>query len=57
MKKYKYIMAIAIIGFVYGIHNVSKRLYDYYSWAEERPTDYYSRRNQADDTCCINLLR
>ena len=56
MKKYKYIMAIAIIGFVYGIHNVSKRLYDYYSWAEERPTDYYSRRKQADDTLRILMI-
>lgn len=56
MKKYKYIVAISIIGCVYGIHIVSKKLYDYYSWAEEEPTNYHSNRIQADDTLRVIMI-
>ena len=56
MKKYKYIIAISIIGCVYGILIISKRLYDYYSWAEERPTNYHISRIQADDTLRVIMI-
>lgn len=56
MKKYKYIISISIIGCIYGIIIVSKRLYDYYSWAGERPTNYHSSRIQADDTLRVIMI-
>lgn len=56
MKKYKYIIAISIIGCVYGILIISKRLYNYYSWAEEKPTNYHLSRIQADDTLKVIII-
>ena len=56
MKKYKYIIAISFIGCVYGILIFSKRLYDYYSWAEERPTNYHTSRTQPDDTLKVIMI-
>lgn len=56
MKKYKYIIAITIIGCVFGILLVSKRLYDYYSWAEEKLTDYHTSRKQANDTLRVIMI-
>lgn len=56
MKKYKYIIAVSIIGCAYSIFIVGKRLYDYYSWAEERPTNYHTSRNQVDDTLRVIMI-
>lgn len=56
MKKYKYIIAVFIIGCVCGIFIVGKRFYDYYSWAEKRPTNYHTSRKQVDDTLRVIMI-
>ena len=56
MKRYKFIIAFSIIGCIYGILIFGKRLYDYYSWAEERPINCHISRIQANDTLKVIMI-